>query len=188
LNGLAIDQGQLRFVSMLGQDNQNASWRNDRSKGAIFDVKSNQAIASNLWMPHSPRVHNSRLYALESVRGTFGRVNDGKISEMLQLPGYPRGLDFYDDIAAIGFSRPRPESIEGLPLKERLTARSIESSCGVALYQMSAEKVVHSIQFTAGVEELYDVAFLRGTSNPKLIHPKSSEIVKTYAIGVRSQK
>ncbi len=187
LNGVATDGKQLRFVSMLGENKEKAGWRENRSKGAIFDLKSNQAIASNLWMPHSPRVHGSRLYALESGSGSFGVVNDGKISVKLNLPGYPRGLDFHGDIAAIGFSRPRAGSIDGLPLKDKLAASGIEPSCGIVLYDTTAAAVVHSVHFSSGVDELYDVAFFRGTSNPILIHPASNEIAKTYAIGIRRQ-
>jgi protein O-GlcNAc transferase len=188
LNGLAVDGGKLRFVSMLGESNQNASWRNDRSKGSIFDLKSNRAIASNLWMPHSPRIYQSQLFALESGCGAFGLVDNGMISKILHLPGYPRGLDFCESVAAVGFSQPRHESIEGLPLQQRLEAAGIEPSCGVVFYDISAAKTVHSIQFSSGVKELYDVAFLHGTSNPILIHPSSNEIVKTYSIGIQSQK
>lgn len=187
LNGLAAENGKLRFVSMLGVSGQKAGWRENRSGGAIFDLKSNRAIASNLWMPHSPRVHGGRLYALESGSGSFGTVEGGKISGKLNLPGYPRGLDFCGDIAAIGFSRPRAESIDGLPLKDKLAAIGIEPSCGIVLYDTTAAAVVHSVNFSSGVDELYDVAFFHGTSNPILIHPTSKEIAKTYSIGIKRQ-
>ena len=188
LNGLALDDGQLRFVSMLGTSVQKAGWREDRSNGAIFDMTTNEAVASGLWMPHSPRIDGKQLYALESGRGSFGAVSKGKISEKLLLPGFTRGLDFHDGIAAIGFSRPRPESIEGLPLNARLKAGGIKPSCGVVLYDIAASKVAHSIEFSAGVEELYDVAFLPGTSNPRLIHPNSNEMLKTYSVGLQNRR
>lgn len=187
LNGLATENGKLRFVSMLGVSNQSAGWRENRSGGAIFDLKTGKAIASNLWMPHSPRVHKGRLYALESGSGSFGTVEGGKISGKLNLPGYPRGLDFCGDIAVIGFSRPRAESIDGLPLKDKLGASGIEPSCGIVLYDTNAAAIVHSVHFSSGVDELYDVAFFNGTSNPVLIHPASNEIAKTYSIGIRHQ-
>ncbi len=184
LNGVAVEGDRLRFVSMLGASTQKAGWRSDRSKGIIFDLATNKAVASDLWMPHSPRINGDTLYALESGRGSFGEVSNGRISERLLLPGFTRGLDFHDGIAATGFSRPRPESIEGLPLSARLSADGIEPSCGVVLFDMAASKVSHSIEFTAGVDELYDVAFLEGTSNPRLIHPNSKEMLKTYSVGL----
>lgn len=188
LNGLGLEEGKLRFVSMLGTNAQKAGWRADRSNGAVFDVIANAAIATGLWMPHSPRVNRGQLYALESGRGSFGAVSNGKITPNLLLPGFTRGLDFFDTIAAVGFSRPRSESIDGLPLQERLKAAGISPSCGAVLYDTARSKVTHSIEFTQGVDELYDVAFLHGVCNPRLIHPNSNEILKTYSIGMPNRK
>ncbi|MEP7171961.1 MAG: TIGR03032 family protein [Aestuariivirga sp.] len=188
LNGLGLEDGKLRFVSMLGTNAQKSGWRADRSNGALFDVYANAALATGLWMPHSPRVNRGQLYALESGRGSFGAVSNGKIAQNVLLPGFTRGLDFYDTIAAIGFSRPRPESIDGLPLQERLKAAGTQPSCGAVLYDTASSKVAHSIEFTHGVDELYDVAFLQGTCNPRLIHPNSNEMLKTYSIGIPRRK
>ena len=188
VNGLAVDNGKLRFVSVLGESAKKGGWRDDLSQGVIFDMRTNRVIASNLWMPHSPRVRDRRLYALESGRGSFGTLNNGKISEQLLLPGYPRGLDFCERTAAIGYSRPRPGSGDKLPLSERLKASGIEAGCGVVLYETSTSKVFHSIHFPAGVDEIYDVAFLHGTSNPRLIHPASNEMIKTYSVRLKTQR
>jgi uncharacterized protein (TIGR03032 family) len=173
---------------MLGTSTEKAGWRADRSKGAIFDLITNQVVASDLWMPHSPRINGKHLYALESGRGSFGEVSNGKISEKLLLPGFTRGLNFHAGFAAIGFSRPRPESIEGLPLYARLKGDGVQPSCGVVLYDEATSKVVHSMEFSAGVEELYDVAFLENTSNPRFIHPNSNEMLKTYSVGLNDRR
>lgn len=188
LNGLALEDGKLRFVSMLGTNAQKAGWRADRSRGALFDVSANAAIARELWMPHSPRVSGGKLYALEFGRGSFGVVSKGKITQNLLLPGFTRGLDFCETMAAIGFSRPRAGSIDGLPLHERLKAAGTQPRCGAVLYDTGSSKVSHSIEFTQGVDELYDVAFLHGGCNPRLIHPNSNEILKTYSIGIPGRK
>ena len=188
LNGLAVENDQLRFVSMLGTGTEKAAWRTDRSKGAIFDLSNNKVVASDLWMPHSPRINGDKLYALESGRGSFGEVSSGRISEKLLLPGFTRGLDFHDGIAAIGFSQVRKELIEGLPLQTRLKAGGVEANCGVVLYDLAASKVSHSIEFSAGVDELYDVAFLEGSSNPRLIHPNSNEMLKTFSVGLNTRR
>ena len=139
-------------------------------------------------MPHSPRVHNRRLYALESGQGSFGAVADSKIAKNLLLPGFTRGLDFYDGVAAVGHSKPRADSAAELPLGKRIEMNGIEASCGIVLFDIKKAKVSHSIQFTSGVEELYDVAFLHGTSNPRLIHPTSNDVIKIYSVGLKSQK
>lgn len=188
LNGLTVEGNQLRFVSMLGVSTKKGAWRADRSKGAIFDSVTNQAVALDLWMPHSPRIYGKQLYALESGRGSFGEVSNGKISQKMLLPGFTRGLDFHAGFAAIGFSRPRPESIEGLPLSARLKEGGIKPSCGVVLYETATSKAAHSIEFSAGVEEIYDVAILEGTTNPRFIHPNSNEMLKTYSVGLKTRR
>lgn len=182
LNGLALDNGRLRFVTALGQEATGNAWRRDRSQGIVMDVRSNRIVAAGLWMPHSPRIHGRRLWLLASGLGSFGYIDRDKFVEMLGCPGYPRGLAFLGDVAAIGVSRPRPASIDGLPLAKRLAAKGIEPKPGVLLYDVKAGTVAHSIEFTSGLDELYDVAFLPGTCAAELIHPASPKAAQSYAL------
>jgi uncharacterized protein (TIGR03032 family) len=182
LNGLALDNGRLRFVTALGQEATKDAWRRDRSQGIVIDVRNNRIVAAGLWMPHSPRIHDRRLWLNASGLGSFGYIDRNKFVEVLGCPGYPRGLAFLADVAAIGVSRPRPDSIDGLPLADRLAAKGIKPKPGVLLYDLKGGKVVHSIEFTAGLDELYDVAFLPGTSAAELIHPASPKAAQSYAI------
>jgi uncharacterized protein (TIGR03032 family) len=182
LNGLALDSGRLRFVTTLGQGAAGGEWRHDRSQGAVIDVRTSRIIASDLWMPHSPRIHGRRLWLNASGLGSFGYIDRGRLVEVLACPGYPRGLAFLGDVAAIGVSKPRPASIDGLPLAERLAAKGVAPSAGVLLYDLKAGKVAHSIEFTNGLDELYDVAFLPGTCSAELIHPASARAAQSYAL------
>lgn len=182
LNGLALDNGRLRFVTALGHEAANGAWRNDRSQGVLIDARTNRIVASGLCMPHSPRIHGRRLWLHASGLGSFGHIASGKFVEVLACPGYPRGLAFIDDVAAIGVSKPRPASIAGLPLADRLAKKAIEPKAGVLIYDLKAGKVAHSIEFTTGLEELYDVAFLPGTCSAELIHPNSPRAAQSYAL------
>jgi uncharacterized protein (TIGR03032 family) len=182
LNGLALDNGRLRFVTALGQEATSGAWRHDRSQGVVIDIRNNRIVASGLWMPHSPRIHGRRLWLHASGLGSFGYLDGGGLIEVLACPGYPRGLAFLGDVAAIGVSKPRPASIDGLPLAERLAAKGLAPKAGVLLYDVKGRKVAHSIEFTAGLDELYDVAFLPGTCSAELIHPASAKAAQSYAI------
>ena len=113
LNGLAADGGRLRFVTALVAENGKQAWRRDRSKGVIIDVASKKNVVSDLWMPHSPRIHDRKLWLHELGRGSFGVIERGKFVEKLACPGYTRGLDFHGTVAAIGISKPRPEIDRG---------------------------------------------------------------------------
>lgn len=182
LNGLALDNGRLRFVTALGQGVAKDAWRRDRTQGVVIDVRNNRIVASGLWMPHSPRLHGRRLWLHASGLGSFGYLHNGKLVEVLACPGYPRGLDFLNDVAAIGVSRPRPASLDGLPLAHHLAKQGLAARAGVLLYDLKGGKVLHSIEFTAGLEEIYDVAFLRGVRNAELIHPASARASQSYAL------
>lgn len=183
LNGLAVDQGRLRFVTALIAGNEKQAWRQDRSKGVIIDVPSKKTVVSDLWMPHSPRVHERKLWLHESGRGGFGCIERGKFVEKLSCPGFTRGLDFHKTVAAIGVSKPREDSLDGLPLKQRLAEKGIEPLSAVLFFDTAANSVIHSIRFRSTVEEIYDVAFMSGASNPRLVHPASSEAARAYYIG-----
>lgn len=182
LNGLALDKGRLRFVTALGREAAEGSWRRDRSQGVVIDVRNNRIAAEGLWMPHSPRLHGRRLWLHASGLGCFGFLDRGKFVEILACPGYPRGLDFLGDVAAIGVSRPRAAALDGLPLAKRLAAKGLEPKAGVLLFDLKGGKVVHSIEFTSGIEEIYDVAVLKGVRQAELIHPASAKAAQSYAL------
>jgi uncharacterized protein (TIGR03032 family) len=183
LNGLAVDGGRLRVVTALGAENSKQAWRQNRSQGVIFDAASKRAVVTDLWMPHSPRIHERRLWLHESGRGSFGVIERGKFVEKLFCPGYTRGLDFHGTVAAIGISKPRAESIAGLPLEQRLAETQLEPASAVLLFDTATSNVLYSIEFQSIVSEIYEVAFLTGTSDPRLIHPASDEAMRAYHIG-----
>ena len=183
LNGLAVEGGKLRFVTALGTGNEKQAWRADRSKGVIIDAALKRIVVAGLWLPHSPRILGRRLWLTESGRGSLGVIDRGKFVERLACPGYTRGLDFHGTVAAVGVSKPRPEAIVGLPLEQRLKESKAEPQSAVLLFDSAAGKVIHSVAFRSVVDEIYDVAFLPGTSNPRLIHPASEEAARAYHIG-----
>ncbi len=151
LNGLAVDGGRLRFVTALSGRSGKDAWRRDRPKEVIIDVSSKKVVVSDLWMPHSPRIRDRKIWLHESGQGSFGLIEHGKFVERLACPGYTRGLDFHEFVAALGISKPRADSIEGLPLKQRLAAKGAGPSCAVLLFDTASNSVVHSIRFLSTV-------------------------------------
>ena len=112
-----------------------------------------------------------------------GAVERGEYVERLACPGYTRGLDFHQGVAAVGVSKPRAEAIAGLPLEKRLAEKNAEPQSAVLLFDTASNSVIHSVVFRSVVEEVFDVAFLPGASNPRLIHPASNEAAAAYHIG-----
>ncbi len=123
LNGMALVDGQVRYVTAFGETNTQGGWReNKRNGGILMEVPTNRIISRGLSMPHSPRWHDGRLWLLESGAGTFGTVDpaSGRYQPMVELPGYTRGLSFCGPLAFIGLSKIRETAtFSGIPLVEK---------------------------------------------------------------------
>ena len=98
LNGLAIQDGRVRWVTAFGTTDTPQGWREAKSNGVILEVPSGEVIARGLSMPHSPRWYAGKLWVLESGRGTVATVDPGTgvVSTVAELPGFTRGLALPD--------------------------------------------------------------------------------------------
>jgi|694.fasta_scaffold05629_13 uncharacterized protein (TIGR03032 family) len=174
LNGLALENGAPRFVTVLGVTDQPAGWRsNKKSGGAILDVPSGEIISRGLCMPHSPRVYQGKLWVLNSGCGELATVDlrTGKLDTVASLPGYTRGLSFYGNYAFIGLSRIRETNVfGGLPIGEHPE----RLHCGLGIVDITSGRTIATLQFKTGVEELFAVETLPGVLNPKFSGPSSA--------------
>jgi hypothetical protein len=68
LNGLALEAGRTRYLSCLGETNSEPAWKAGKATGGcVIDVFTGKTVLSGLSMPHSPRVHQGRLWFLEDL-------------------------------------------------------------------------------------------------------------------------
>ena len=187
LNGLAMEQGQPRYVTAVSQSDVADGWRDRRHNGGcVIDVPQNQVIATGLSMPHSPRCYQDKLWLLNSGTGYFGTVNlqQGKFEPITFCPGYMRGLAFWNDYAIVGISRPRQnKTFSGLALDENLKAKDAEARCGLLVIHLNTGDIVHWLRVEGVVEELYDVAVLPGVRRPMAIGFMTDEIRRMITIG-----
>jgi uncharacterized protein (TIGR03032 family) len=89
LNGTALENGVPRFVTAVSQSDVADGWRDKRRDGGIVvDVSGSGILARGLSMPHSPRLHDGRLWLLNSGAGEFGFVDmkSGKFESIAFLP------------------------------------------------------------------------------------------------------
>jgi uncharacterized protein (TIGR03032 family) len=110
LNGLALDQGRPRYVTVVSTSDVADGWRDRRREGGcVLEVPSSQTVVSGLSMPHSPRVYRDRLWVLNSGTGFLGEIDRSRRAfvPLTFCPGYLRGLTFVGDYAVVGLSRPR---------------------------------------------------------------------------------
>jgi uncharacterized protein (TIGR03032 family) len=186
LNGCAFEDGTPRFASAVSRSDVSDGWRDRRHDGGVvIDVGSGEIVANGLSMPHSPRLHEGRLWLLNSGAGEFGYVDlrSGAFESVAFCPGYARGLAFSGDHAIIGLSLPREDrTFSGLPLDEALRTRDTEPRCGLIVVNLNSGDVAGWIRIEGVVSELYDVAVLPNVSRPSLIGFKGDEI--RYVISI----
>jgi uncharacterized protein (TIGR03032 family) len=187
LNGLAMDGGKPAFVTAVSRSDVADGWRDRRRDGGVVvDVESGETVAAGLSMPHSPRLHDGRLWVLNSGRGELGIVDpaSGAFTPVAFCPGYARGLAFVGKYAVIGLSRPRRnQTFEGLELDERLARADSVARCGLLIVDIEAGTAVEWLRFEHTIDELYDVAILPGVAQAEAIGFRGDEIEKAVTAG-----
>ena len=181
LNGLAIRDGQARYVTALGQTNTLGGWReNKRDGGVIIDIQKNSIISDKLSMPHSPRWYNDTLWLLESGYGRLVKIdpNSGEKTIVATLPGFTRGLCFLGNIALIGLSKVRESNtFGGLPLTES----DEERHCGVWAVDIHTGQNIGFLKFSGDVEEIFSVESLN-TPFPAILDTHDTLVNTTYVL------
>ena len=180
LNGLAVVDGQPKYVTALGTTDTPGGWRERKADGGVLlDVESGETLIDNLSMPHSPRWHRDRLWLLDSGRGRLLRMDpkDGQVETVAELPGYLRGLCLIGDWAVVGLCKIRERHVfGGLPIQERYD----HLQCGVAIVDTRSGAMVGMFEFTHGCEELFDVKFLPNVFRPMIVNldrPEAREAI-----------
>ncbi|MEJ1970538.1 MAG: TIGR03032 family protein [Rhizomicrobium sp.] len=186
LNGLALEKGRARYVTCVAQSDTFDGWRDHRANGGIVvDVDGGQTVCSGLSMPHSPRVHDARLWVLNSGTGELGWVDGtkGRFEPLCFCPGYLRGLAFVGEhFALVGLSKPRDKTFAGLPLDRTLEDRKIAPRCGIYVIDLRSGDILHSLSIGGIVTELYDVAVLPGVRQPSMVGLDSEEQKRTISV------
>jgi uncharacterized protein (TIGR03032 family) len=169
LNGLAVAGGQARYVTALAETDSPEGWRAVKATGGcLIEVPSGRIVLRGLALPHSPRVAGDRIYLLQSGTGGLEVVDpsDGRFDTVAKLPGVVRGLALHAGFAFVGLSRARP-TLEGVPI----VARRDELRCGVWAVDLTTGTVAAYLAFDTGVDEVFDVQVLPGTTFPYISGP-----------------
>ena len=186
LNGLAMRDGRPAYVTCVGETDVADGWRDHRvGGGVVVDVANDIVVCRGLSMPHSPRLHDGKLWVLNSGTGEFGTVDlaKGRFEPMTFCPGYLRGMAFIGNHALVGLSEPRENrTFAGLPLQDRVAAEKVEPRCGVYVIDTRSGDIVHWLRIEGVVSELYDVIALPGVIRPSMIGFRSQEIRRTVSV------
>jgi uncharacterized protein (TIGR03032 family) len=114
-------------------------------RGVVFSGATREPIARGLTRPHSARLHAGQVWVDNSGYGELVVVADGRIEPVARLPGWTRGLCFYEGLAFVGTSRVIPRFRQYAP------GLDVESStCGVHAVDIQSGKVLGSLLWPRG--------------------------------------
>lgn len=184
LNGMAIVDGRVKYVTCLGATDTAGGWRdNKRDGGLLLDVDSGEVLVRGLSMPHSPRIHGGRMWVLESGHGTISTVDlkAGTTEIVAKLPGFTRGFDFYGPFAFVGLSQVRESAVfSGIPLVEQLAEN--ERTCGVYVVDIRSGATVAFLRFEGIVQEIFSVTVVPGLKFPDLINEPGETLDSSFVL------
>jgi uncharacterized protein (TIGR03032 family) len=182
LNGLALADSRPKYVTALGTTDVRDGWRTDKPHGGcIIDIPSGEFVTRGLSMPHSPRWHAGKLWALESGTGGVVLVEPvtGDRQSVARLPGFTRGFCFAGRYAFVGLSKIRPTSaMDGVPLADRRE----ELKCGVAAVDLDSGGLVGLVEFQTAVEEIFDVQIVPAIRFPEVVGFQKEEVQHTFVV------
>lgn len=175
LNGVAVVNGQPRFVTALAETDTPSGWRVlKHNGGCIIEVPNGRLVARGLSLPHSPRVDGDRIFFLRSGTGELSTVDPrtGQLTPVAPVPGVSRGLALHAGYAFIGLSKARP-TLEDVPI----VADREKLRCGLWVVDLRTGAVAAHLEFTAGVEEIFDIQVLPGIVSPYISGPGADKDV-----------
>ena len=188
LNGMACADGALKYVSAFCQANSAYAWKDTPAieTGCVIDVEKNDILAQGFIMPHSPRIYQDELYLLNSGAGELLKIDrqSGSYQTLTRLPGFTRGLAFYDDYAFIGLSKLRTGNN---PIAARLPVYASEAGmqglkAGIAIYQLSTQRLLGFIEYKTELTEVYDIAVLPGYQHPMIFNTLTDDYRKAFVL------
>lgn len=170
LNGMAVKNDEIEYVSALGETNTFHGWRENKlTGGVLINVPSNEIVLRNLPMPHSPRVYDNKVYMLLSASGELieADINKGSYRVVKNLEYFVRGMEKFGDYLFIGHSKLRhnTSAFKDLPIAEK------SQKAGVIILHLPTGAIVGNIMYENSVDEIYDVKILPGVSRPNIINP-----------------
>jgi len=169
LNGMAVKEGSPLWVTALGKGDDTKSWRKEiTTGGVIIHVPTNEIIAGELPMPHTPRLYDGRLYLLFSATGeiVIFDTEKGTHETVNKIPGFIRGMSRCGDYLFIGQSKIRKNASAFKDLK--IAKDATES--GFTVLHLPTGSIVAELKYQASVDEIYDIEVIPGFRRPGIIN------------------
>jgi len=183
LNGMALQNGIPKYATAFNQGNSFQSWReNITTTGVVFDIETNEVVADNLPMPHTPRLFNNELYVLLSATGELAKINlnTGKYDVIVKVDGFVRGMSLHKDYLFIGLSKLRKNS----STFGKLDFAEKANQSGIMVIHLPTGSIAGKITYLSSLDEIYDVQILADKLRPNILNT----ITPDYKSGLMTPK
>jgi uncharacterized protein (TIGR03032 family) len=175
LNGLAVVDGQPRWVTALAETDSPSGWRAVKQHGGcLIEVPGGRLLARGLSLPHSPRAQGNQIFFLNTGHGELVLADSktGQVTSVCRVPGVARGLCLHGGYAFIGLSKARP-TLEDVPV----VAERDQLRCALWVVELRTGATAGYLEFCSGVEEIFDVQLLPGVVSPYISGPAADKDV-----------
>ena len=169
LNGMAMQAGIPKYATSFNQGNTFQSWReNITTTGVVFDIETNEVVAGNLPMPHTPRLFDNELYVLLSATGELVKMdlNSGKYDVIVRMDGFVRGMSLHRDYLFIGLSKLRKNS----STFGKLDFAEKANHSGIMVIHLPTGSIAGKITYLTSLDEIYDVQILADKIRPNILN------------------
>ncbi|WP_070137133.1 TIGR03032 family protein [Crocinitomix algicola] len=174
LNGMAMENGLPKYVTMFNQGNKKQSWRTRITEtGTLMDITTNKVLNEDLGMPHSPLIVGDKLFLLQSAKGNLVEVDrkTGEITEIVNLKGFVRGMAYYKDYLFIGLSKLRKNS----STFAKLPIADLANHSGIAIVHVPTGAFCGEIKYHTSVDEIFDIEIFPGFKRPNILNKNREE-------------
>jgi uncharacterized protein (TIGR03032 family) len=174
LNGIAIENDEIKYVTALGNTNHKDGWRKDKvSGGVLIDYRTKKILLDHLGAPHSPTISDNELFIALAATGEILKYNpESKESTVFSnLSGYIRGMQIIDDYIFVGLSKLRNTSLNvfDFPISKK------QLSCGICILSKTDGKVVAELKYEKDVNEIYSIMAIKDCQSVILFNKENDE-------------
>jgi uncharacterized protein (TIGR03032 family) len=177
LSGLALENGYSKYVTAFDRTTfTNRLSYSHSNLGCVVDIESDEIVATGLSMPQSPRMHDGRLWLLNSGTGHLGFIDfaTGNFYDVLRFPGVLAGLAFHGDYAIIGLtSSPRHAMMDSHPFDHKGMDSGEGGRCEIQVIDMTRGVLAHRFAVSQDVSRVDDVVLLKGVTLPGFVRPQA---------------
>lgn len=114
-------------------------------RGVIFSGATREPCVRGLTRPHSPRLHDGKLWVDNSGYGEVGFAEGERLQVLRRLPGWTRGLGFCGDTLFVSTSQVLPRFAHYAPGLD-----VDKSQCGIHAIELSTGALLGSLFWPAG--------------------------------------